>query len=185
MKKQTHFHIARLSVENSGKSKAFTGSGQISKWAFYFGTILPDLSFTQFTHPHYYDKSSDYVFDKLYQIENKTAKGIADAVRLGKIVHYLCDFCCFAHHGGSIGKISEHFLYERRMEKYVSDNYRSLQQRTALCIPVKESTAEPIEQIKTELADYKNMEPGFERDIMKSIQITAIIYFGILCNQLI
>lgn len=183
MKKNTHYRIARLSVENIIPTETPAKSRQLSKWAFYFGTILPDLSFTQFTHPHYYEKSSDYVFNKLYKIENKPAKGIRDAIKLGEMVHYLCDFCCFAHLGGSIGKISEHLQYERNIGQYVLDNYCSLQKIIASVFSIDENTKAPIEQIKYELEDYRNKEPGFDWDIMKSVRITAIIYFDILRSE--
>lgn len=183
MRKQTHIYIARLSVENIIISEKLIKIRHISKWAFYFGTVLPDLSITQFRHPHYYEKSSEYVFNKLDKIERKPTKGLVDAIRLGEMAHYLCDFCCYAHNGGSIGRIFEHLLYERKINRYILNNYHTLQDMITNSMPVNKNTGEAIKKIKNELEDYRNMEPSYDRDIMKSINITTIIYFDILLNQ--
>jgi len=179
MKKRTHFNIARLTIENK-QPELVTEKRAIYKWAFYLGTILPDLSITQFIHPHFYAKSSDYVFDKLYKLERKSEKGLLDAMKLGEVVHYLSDYCCFVHKNGSIGKFSEHFLYEKRMNKYVVNNYQKLQRIISKKFIVDESSVEILEQIKIKLADYSMMVPSFDLDIMKSVELSSIIYYGIL-----
>gem|GEM_PF-340767 len=183
MKKRTHYQIARLSVENNENIDKFTFKNQVQKWAFYFGTILPDLTITQFRHPHFYRKSYDYVFNKLDQMEEKAMMRISDAIKLGEIVHYLSDFCCYAHIGGSIGKVSEHIRYEKNIHQYVMDNYHKLQNRFSDNRMVNADYNNVINLIKNELSDYKTMEPSFDLDIKKSINISKIIYFGILLNQ--
>jgi len=185
VKKLTHFNIARLSIENISQPEKVTIDRIIYKWAFYLGTILPDLSITQFLHPHYYEKSSDYVFQSLCRIEGKDVKNIADAIRLGEMVHYLSDFCCFAHKDGCIGKISEHLNYERSIHKYLLENYPILQQTISKEMPTYERSAEILEQIKQKLVDYSEMAPCFERDIIKSVEILSIVYSGILQKQTI
>jgi hypothetical protein len=179
VKKRTHYHIARLAVEN--QNNAITEKS-LTKWAFYLGTILPDLSVTQFIHPHYYAKSSDYVFNRLCRIADKPVKGISDAIVLGEMVHYLCDFCCFAHIGGRLGKVSEHLLYERQIHRYLLDNYQSYQSfdsnRNSYHL-----SGEILEQIKDGLTAYTAMEPSCDWDIRNSIQMSALIYNGLLISE--
>lgn len=183
MKKRTHFNIARLSVENNSQPELFNEKGFIYKWAFYLGTILPDLTITQFIHPHYYVKSANYVFDKLCKIERKTNKSVLDAIRLGEMVHYLSDYCCFVHKNGSIGRPSEHLYYETCIRKYVLNNYQNLQLKITSNRAEYENSIEIIEQIKKKLQDYSKMAPCFDLDIMKSVEIATIIYQGILQKQ--
>lgn len=182
MKKRTHFHIARLSVENSRLPGSIPVRNLIYEWAFYLGTILPDLTVTQFVHPHYYERSSGYVFGRLNRLIGKPVKGITDAIISGEIVHYLCDYCCYAHIGGSIGKVSEHLDYERGIHKYLMDNYQSYQWR----IFGNLSCGNPggiAEQVQHGLAEYRRMEPGYDWDIMNSIRMAALIYQGLLLDQ--
>jgi hypothetical protein len=179
-KKRTHFYIARLSIESMNNTDKCIESKKVDKWAFYLGAILPDLSMTQFLHPHYYERSSEYVFNKLIKIACKPTKNLADIVRLGEMVHYLSDFCCYAHVGGGIGCISEHLFYEKRIHQFVKNHYSDLQW-TIDCNSFDSRTADNvIEQVKDELIDYYNKTPGYQLDIMKSVKIAAMIYYGIL-----
>lgn len=182
MKKRTHFYIARLSVESKKATDSDSGQKIIKEWAFYLGTILPDLSVFQFIHPHYYDRSSVYVFHKLSKIACKPARGVRDAIRLGELVHYLCDFCCYAHIGGKLGCVSEHLQYERGIQQYVINNYNYLGAKVNCCLPESGTAEEIMKQVKSELTDYYNRSPSYQLDIMKSANISAIIYYGLVYN---
>lgn len=182
MKKRTHFYIARLSVERNRPAGA-AGQEALKEWAFYLGAILPDLSVFQFIHPHYYDKSAGYVFHKLNKIACRPTRSVRDAIRLGELVHYLCDFCCYAHIGGKIGCVSEHCRYERGIQQFVIDHYQYLGRRFDDGFRRGQTPEGIMEQIKKELADYYSRVPGYQLDIMKSINITSIVYYGLLYNH--
>lgn len=183
MRKRSHFHIARLSADNTILTNFVTEKSTIMKWAFYLGAILPDLTVTQLFHPHFYGKSSDYVFERLSRIADKPEKGIVDAIILGEMAHYLCDFCCYAHIGGSIGKASEHLRYEKRLYKYLLDNYRHDMNQILFRLTRYDISGEILEQIKNTLEDYRKSEPSFDLDITNSIKLAAMIYHGLLLNQ--
>ncbi|KAF5041594.1 MAG: zinc dependent phospholipase C family protein [Methanobacteriaceae archaeon] len=180
MKKRTHLNIARLSIANKAPSYKDINSKFIYKWLFCLGTILPDLSVMQFVHPHYYIKSADYIFSKLIKIKEKPYNGIVDALVLGKIVHYLSDYCCYVHHNGCIGNISKHALYESKLNEYVLENYQDLCKNVSKNYSENEDSVDIIVQIKNKLTDYSNTTPSFDADILTSIEISSIVFYGIL-----
>jgi hypothetical protein len=183
MRKRTHFRIARLAINNIKPLYSDSEIKTTKRWAFYIGTILPDLSVNQFIHPHYYEKSSEYVFDKLNLIMQKPVKKISDVLVLGEMTHYLCDFCCFAHIGGSIGKASEHLIYERKIHKYLLKNQQSLVELISLNKYKLDSFHDRIDQVKDQLSYYKTKEPSYAWDIVNTIFITSNIYGALLDNM--
>lgn len=180
MKKRTHLNIARLSIENKAPSYKNINSKLVYKGLFCLGTILPDFSIMQFVHPHYYIKSADYIFSKLIRIKEKPYNSIADALVLGKIVHYLSDYCCYVHHNGGIGNISKHALYESKLNKYVLENYQDLCKNISKKYSRNEESVDIIVHIKNKLTDYSNTTPSFDADIITSIEISSIVFYGIL-----
>ena len=184
MRKKTHFLIARIAINNI--KLPYSGSdGQIIKrLAFYIGSTVPDLSVNQFIHPHYYEKSYGYVFDKLNLIMSKPVKNTLDVILLGEMVHYLCDFCCFAHMGGSIGKATEHITYERKIHKYLLKNQQSLLDVLSFGKYVSENGSDQIvDQVKSQLSRYRMMEPSYAWDIVNTLFITSMIYRELLRNK--
>lgn len=180
MKKRTHLNIARLSIENKAPNYKNINCKLVYKELFFLGTILPDLSIMQFVHPHYYTKSADYIFGKLIRIKEKPYNGIKDALVLGKIVHYLSDYCCYVHHNGCIGNISKHALYESKLNEYVLENYQDLCKNVSKKYSRNEDSVDIIVQIRNKLTDYSNMIPSFDADILTSIEISSIVFYGIL-----
>ncbi len=183
MKKSTHFRIARLAVNNIELPYSNFDIKKMNRWAFYIGSVLPDLSVNQFIHPHYYEKSSEYVFDKLNLIMQKPVKKISDALVLGEMTHYLCDFCCFAHIGGSIGKASEHLMYERKIHKYLLKNQQSLVDIISFDKCKLENYSDRINRIKDQLSYYRMKEPCYKWDIVNTLFMTSIIYGEIFRNM--
>ena len=184
MRKKTHFRIARLAINNTKLPYTDSEKQTLKRWAFYLGSILPDLSVNQFIHPHYYEKSSEYVFDKLNLIVSKPVKKISDAIVLGEMVHYLCDFCCFAHIGGSIGKASEHLMYERKIHKYLLKNQQSFIDIFSFDIYSLENYSDRIiDHVKNQLSNYRMMEPSYAWDIINTILITSNIYCEMLSDK--
>ncbi len=122
MNKITHWSIARLSIINLEASTPEHSVGRLNKILFYIGAIEPDLSLFQLIHPHFYDRSANYIFSKIEKLYEKN-NNLMESYLLGNLVHYLCDFCCYAHRRG-MGRITDHFIYERRINKYLIKNYK-------------------------------------------------------------
>lgn len=176
MKVRTHMNIARLSVES------LTNKNELSwfeKIMFYFGTIEPDLSITQFIHPHFYVKSAEYVYHKIRKLQEREMRGLLSAFELGRIVHYLSDFCCHVHLSGGIGNVNEHLVYERKINKYVIKNFNRI-----LGIIVNSQTNAQkydnmISYIEEIINEYKLSKPSFFNDIEKSTKICTALLNGV------
>lgn len=85
------------------------------------GSLIPDLSPMQFVHRHFYAKSGKYVQKKLEQLSGKNS--LFTLLVYGEMAHYVSDFCCSVHFGGSIGNIREHIQYERELNRYALEKY--------------------------------------------------------------
>ena len=113
----------------------------------------------------------------------KPVKKISDVLVLGEMTHYLCDFCCFAHIGGSIGKASEHLIYERKIHKYLLKNQNSLVEIITIDKYNLENFHDRIDQVKDQLSYYRTKEPSYAWDIVNTIFITSNIYGALLRNM--
>ncbi len=122
MKLRTHYLIARIAAESAD----FSLSESI---AFYIGTLMPDLSPMQFIHPHFYEQSGVYVFDKLENLSYSQSS--FTFWEYGKMAHYFSDFCCSVHFNGHVGNVRKHVKYERVLNRYIKNNYQLLKNEYA------------------------------------------------------
>lgn len=176
MKVRTHMNIARLSVKRLINNIEFSW---FKKVLFYFGTIQPDLSITQFIHPHFYVKSAKYIFHKIKKLQERETQGLISAFELGRIVHYLSDFCCQVHSGGGIGNVNEHMRYERRINKYLIRNFnrvfKSIADRQSSILKCDNM----ISFIEETIKEYTLTKPSFYNDIEKSSRICIALLNGL------
>ena len=134
----------------------------------------------QFAHPHYYEKSSGYIYLKILKLKGKERSGLLEAYRLGTLVHYLCDFCCYAHISGGIGAITGHVNYERKISKYLNKNY-SLFHKELSRGQIKETKyADIISFIDEAIKQYKISKPSYLIDIKKSIEVSSALIFDMV-----
>lgn len=117
MKLRTHFLVADLASRRCG----ITG---IRRAIFCIGSLIPDLTLTQLTHPHFYCHSGKYVARHISRFADHSS--LTAYLELGKMAHYATDFCCSVHQGRNIGSIREHLLYERRLNSFAVRNFHSL-----------------------------------------------------------
>lgn len=93
------------------------------------GSMLPDLMPSQFIHHHFYQKSKIYIFKKIEKLIKEEKASFFNIIALGKISHYLSDFCCFAHRNESIKNPREHILYERELNRFMLKNMEEIRNR--------------------------------------------------------
>ncbi len=167
MNKRTHWNIARLSVNNLEELIPEYKLTKIKKFLFYLGAIEPDLSIFQFIHPHFYEKSSDYIFSKIEKLYKRN-HNLIESYLLGNLVHYLCDFCCYAHRKGCMGQLIDHFIYERRISRYLTINFEDYIKMPYTKLNVTKPT-DIIWYIDANIMQYKKMKPSFVVDIEKSL----------------
>lgn len=113
MKLRTHYILTKIAAEYSGLSF-------LERSAFCIGSLIPDLSPTQFIHPHFYARSAGYVQSRLESTANRGL--LARLFEYGKMAHYASDFCCSVHSSGGVGNVREHILYERALNRYAKKN---------------------------------------------------------------
>ena len=90
------------------------------KKAFYFGSILPDLTPKMFAVPHEFQTSYRELQEKIrgHIAYVQTGEGKERVVwrRLGVVMHYLADYFTFPHNTVFDGNLKDHCLYERDMK---------------------------------------------------------------------
>lgn len=88
--------------------------GRYSSLAFQLGTILPDW-FERKTM-HRIDESLDLILNRL-NIISRMPEGIKRDFMLGTVVHFITDYCCFAHVGNHYNNWIVHRIYEVKSQK--------------------------------------------------------------------
>lgn len=115
MRKKSHIALAGFLV------REMDDANMQKHWkAFYFGSILPDLTPKMITDPHEFDSS-------YLELKRRIAKLLSEArehackegtlfCRLGVVMHYLADYFTFPHNTTFEGNLKDHCLYERDMK---------------------------------------------------------------------
>jgi len=167
--------MARLAMNEIEKTLTSYKLPFYKKILFYMGTMEPDFSIKQFIYPHYYVKSSEYVYKKIQLLKDKAEIDGSFMFEFGKVVHYFDDFCCYVHRTGEAGNLQEHMVYERKINKYL------LKKRKEIHMDIKdrgniETYNNMVDTIETILSEYKMAEPSCQLDIDKSIEINIVLY---------
>jgi len=175
MKIRTHCNMARLAMNEIEKKLTSYKLPFYKKLLFYIGTMEPDFSIRQFIYPHYYAKSSEYVYKKIQLLKDKSEKNGGFMYEFGKVVHYFDDFCCYVHRTGDAGNLQEHMVYERKINRYLLKNLKEIH------MDIKdrgniETYNNIVDTIETILGEYKMAEPSCQLDIDKSIEISIVLY---------
>jgi hypothetical protein len=152
---RTHFLISEIAAERSGFSRC-------RRIIFCIGSLIPDLSPMQLIRSHFYAKSGKYVFERLEKLSRKN-NTLRTVFEYGKLAHYVSDFCCSVHSGGSVGNIRRHVMYELRLGRYAVHEYESLRHEYI--------SSSPELSLKKILSEYISAEKSdFRKDIISAIQ---------------
>lgn len=174
MKVRTHVKLAQLAFDSNSVKipKGF------SKFMFNFGLVMIDQSWHVKTHPHYMQKSFDYITKKIDELSLIDQFNGYYSMQLGIVVHYLCDFCCYAHITGSIGNVRFHLDYERKIQRYLLENYPALLNELN-----KSNLSANVSDIKSSLVrvleEYKNGSHSYFWDIKKCTEASYILCYNI------
>jgi hypothetical protein len=175
MKVRTHVKLAELAFNNNIK----TIPQGFSKFMFNFGLVMVDQSWHVKTHPHYMQKSFDYVLEKIEKLVSVKKFNAYYSMQLGIVVHYLCDFCCNAHISGSVGNIPYHLKYERDLQKYLLQNYDVLIDNFKGClnnkIPIGNTSGSIKGVIEKVLKNYVEGDASYLLDIKHCVEITFMV----------
>lgn len=176
MKIKTHVKLAELAFSNNIN---IVPEG-FSKFMFNFGLVMVDQSWHVITHPHYREKSLEYVIEKIEKLFLVKKFNAYFSMQLGVVVHYLCDFCCHSHISGSVGNIPYHLKYERDLQRYLFENYHILNNdlNNSRTNNIK-STIKSISSfkilIKDMLRNYVKGESSYLWDITQCVKIISVV----------
>jgi len=175
MKVKTHVKLGELSLlkNRNALPKGF------SKFMFNFGLVMVDQSWLVKTHPHYMQKSLEYINKKIEMLLSVKKFNAYYSMQLGIVIHYLCDFCCNSHISSSIGNISYHLKYERELQKYLFNNFDIFKNRIHNKSNNLNLTFHNISSIKTSidntLRNYIKGDSSYFWDIKHCVQISAFV----------
>lgn len=179
MKIKTHVNLAELAFNSDLHivPKGFSHS------MFRFGLVMIDLSWHVKTRPHYMQKSFGYIAKKIEKLLSAEKFNAYSSIQLGIIVHYLCDFCCYAHRSGSIGNVGNHIKYELGLQEYLLENYKALKDSHEQFLrnfnPITEDIVSIENSIKDILLNYAKGEKSYLWDITQSLAVISILYAAV------
>ena len=130
----------------------------------------------------FYEKSSEYIYSEIRRLNQKEKSGLLDEYDLGKLAHYLSDFCCYAHINGDIGGLADHIGYEMGINRYLNENYDRLQEEILQNKTGMEKQTDMIRYVEENIKDYRPEEPCYSIDIEKSIEISTALLLNVLCD---
>jgi hypothetical protein len=173
---KTHLEIAKLSLRKI--DKMFPENKKMSRARrifFCLGSMAPDLSPIQFKHPHMYEASSDYIFENLNRLQNKKEMSNISMYELGKSIHYLSDFCCYAHRSNRSETFMEHMRYEKEMNEYIKENFDKLEEMIS-CEIMQEKGGEEINRyIQSVIFQAEPVYPSHRKDIIRSVKVITAL----------
>ncbi|EKQ53286.1 MULTISPECIES: zinc dependent phospholipase C family protein [unclassified Clostridium] len=174
MKIKTHLKLAELSLI---KNVPIIPEG-FSMFMFNFGLVMVDQSWLVKTHPHYMQKSLEYINKKIEDLFSIKKFNSYSSMQLGVIVHYLCDFCCHSHTSGSVGNISFHLKYERELQKYLIRNFDVLKNELSFNsdfhLPTNNITTLKS-AVNDRLVRYFKGDASYFWDIIHCIEISSLV----------
>lgn len=158
---------------------------KLSKKKLEYGSIMPDLVPKLRNIRHFKEDSIQFVLDSIeelkstpFSFEKKKIKKFSK--KLGIILHYLCDYFCFAHNNKLlIDNIYKHLLYENRINlSTVNYKHETTEIRANYDYLFCYS---PIEIINEFLYEYKNKpQSNPDRDLHFAINICSVITMSII-----
>lgn len=111
MKLKSHINIALNTLESIQEQVEY----KINKPAYLLGSIAPDLNVAIPTHNI---KSTIKRFRKRIELVEKLNPGIIQSFTLGIVMHYICDYFCYAHNINKI--VPGHAVYEIYLQKHIN-----------------------------------------------------------------
>ncbi|MCI8326895.1 MAG: zinc dependent phospholipase C family protein [Lachnospiraceae bacterium] len=179
MRKKSHISLAKDIVHRSDDDLL-----KKHKWAFYLGSILPDIQPSFLYKKHEFSGTFDQVCERiglLSALQGEDRKQKTKYYRdLGQITHYIADYFTFPHNKVYPGNLKEHCSYEGE-----------LKQRLLKYLETKEGREEHLKQMEfissKELCDFvkKNHEEylkrkiGIEEDIRHIVSLNHQVVEGI------
>lgn len=173
MKANTHVNLVKLAICKTELLLPEWDISELTKKIIMIGAFEADCNPLRFVHPHYYQKSGEYILKKA---ESLFTESKISSLELGVIFHYLADFCCQAHINGNIGNIKEHMRYEKKLAEECCKRQIELKM-SKVELPKPENTIDYIERM---LKTYRETSPSMLKDLTTAVNITTALLFNLV-----
>lgn len=179
MRKKSHISLARDIVRHSGDTLL-----RKHKWAFYLGSILPDLQPSFLYRKHEFGATFGRVKRRIVILaspgllaEGRETKYYRD---LGQVTHYIADYFTFPHNEVYPGTLKEHCVYEGelkdRLVQYLKDGQES---RECLEAPEFSDSENLCDFVQEKHEEYLRKEFGIDGDIEHIVSLNYQVVEGI------
>lgn len=115
MRKKSHISLARDIVHHSDDDLL-----KKHKWAFYLGSILPDIQPSFLYKKHEFDGTFGLVRKKISSLSQEQGENGRRRTKyfrnLGQITHYIADYFTFPHNKIYTGNLRDHCSYEEELK---------------------------------------------------------------------
>jgi len=157
----------------------FKDEAVLSRWAFAFGNVKPDLPPDCFGERHTLENTLFIVYDRANQLTGQPLSKTEFSVKLGEVCHFVCDFFCRYHLNESLHKqIFPHLIYEIRLHvrlyvlRFLGKNALLRDAR-----PPAKSIASMIFELRRE---YMQGKKELKKDILYALDASACAFRSIL-----
>ncbi len=176
----THLFIAKILYKN------FKDEAALSRWAFAFGNIKPDLPPDCFKERHTLDKTIFTVYDRAIQLTDSPLSKKEFSIKMGEVCHFICDFFCHYHLNETLHKrILPHLIYELILHARMHLLHFT---RKSVLMPFEHPPAESITSIIFDLRrEYLKSRKDMKKDISYAITASTSAFWSIIrfakCRQ--
>ena len=179
MKKRTHYRMSQLILKHIEDKAPHLLPSIGYQRVFLWGSVEPDLSITQFTTPHFWNKSKDKIYAKIDELFQKEELSMWDMYQMGRLCHYLSDFCCYAHIDDRIGNPKDHVLYELGLQNYLFSHVEEFSRGRILLEP----TVDFIPFTDALICEYRKGESNYARDIELAMTLSGMFVYNLLLGE--
>lgn len=131
------------------------------------GSVFPDFNLK--TQPHRTENLLYRIKDNIFHIE-KTNNIIEKNFRFGILLHYLCDYFCYAHNYNlDISHGKNHIIYEHKLHEILRKGYQEE-------VILEEKVDDLIEYIVKMKQKFDSIESDEKRDIRYSFTVCKKVF---------
>lgn len=124
MRKKSHISLARDIVHNSDDALL-----KKHKWAFYLGSILPDIKPSFLYKKHEFNGTFEQVRKNIALLSDEQREDQKRKTKyyrnLGQITHYIADYFTFPHNKIYPGSLKDHCSYEGELKQRLLEYLRT------------------------------------------------------------
>lgn len=179
MRKKSHISLARDIVRNSEDEGL-----RKHKWAFYLGSILPDIKPSFLYKKHEIDGTFEQVKKEIRELSDSHGKYREHATKyyrdLGQITHYIADYFTFPHNRTYPGNLKDHCSYEEVLKLRLREYLKTVKKTDGLLYSAVLAVQKRcVTFIKLRHEEYLRQKIDVEEDIRHIVSLNYQVVEGI------